>query len=746
MKRREPAEKQNIQGRQNQQSAAHPPIIEQRRMLNNGCNVDGRFVICEILSYNEVYVVYTAKQLPNSDDICVIEYFPEHISLRSDDSCEIKPTQNSEIDFAEGASCFEAEMNALFQNVSGSDSLLKVSKPFRVNGTVYVFADKHEGMTLSENIAVYGAVSEERLVEQLLPILLALKLYHDAGFTHSAISPDNFRCLIDGRLILEGFGMSGALKLPESNLRSNPYAAPELANGTMPSVVTDIYSIGAVMYTALTGTPPDRSRNENGGIVYPSSLGIKVSNQTEAAILSALNLSPNDRPQNLDRFIDILVGNVTDVRLPPMAAVKKRKLSLAIGIIIAAVILVLACTAGYLAYRSAALKNNIQDSLDTDESQTDVEQPLKAKDYIETEDYIGMDAQELNSLLAQHDVGLIKSASIYTDAYSFNTVVMQYPEAGGKVYKGGSVYIVTSMGSEQARVPDVRGMQCNAAISALEAKGLSWQLEYIISDGDMDCVLEQSTQAGRKVPFGTAIKLIIASDEVKTVNPIGGAIEILPKSVSVNIAEKVSFECKDPVSWGISDTTIADIDENGNVTAKGFGTTTVFAASEGRIATAVLTVHDMSIFAQNSISITIGQTVPISDDIAESIIDEVVWSTSDETVATIDDNGNITAVGIGNATITAQRADEIIKSISVIVSENAEYIKLIKASLYGNVEAVKQTLIDNGIEFSFVEEYSNIHPAGSVTNIEYNGYIDNDSFYINKGTKIVLHISLGKKP
>ena len=115
-------------------------------------------------------------------------------------------------------------------------------------------------------------------------------------------------------------------------------------------------------------------------------------------------------------------------------------------------------------------------------------------------------------------------------------------------------------------------------------------------------------------------------------------------------------------------------------------------------------------------------------------------------MATIDDNGNVTAVGIGSATITAHRADEIIKSISVNVSENAEYIKLIKSSLYGNCETAKHTLIDNGIEYSVVEEYSNIHAAGSVTNIEYKGYIDNESFYINKGTKIVLHISLGKKP
>ena len=746
MKRSEPVKKQINQGRQTKRSAAESPVMVQRRMLNNGCEVAGRFFICDILTYNEIYVVYTAKQISNGEDVCVIEYFPENICLRSDDSCEIKPAQNSEVAFAEGASCFEAEMNALSENISGSDSLLKVSKPFRANGTVYVSADKHDGMTLSENIAVYGAVSEERLVDQLLPILLALKFYHDAGFIHSAISPDNFRCLIDGRLILEGFGMSSALKLPESNLRSNLYAAPELAKGAIPSAVTDIYSIGAVMYTALTGTLPDRSKDENGGIVYPSSLGIKVSNQTEAAILSALNLSPNDRPQNLDRFIDVLVGNVTDVKLPPMVVVKKRKLPLAMGIVAATVIFALSGTAGYFAYRSAVLKDNIQSSLNTNDLQVDVEQPPKVKDYIETEDYIGMDAQELNSLLAQSDIGLIKSASIYTDSYDFNTVVMQYPEAGGKVYKGGNVYIVTSMGSEQARVPDVRGMQCNAAISALEEKGLSWRIEYIISDGDMDCVLEQSTQAGRKVPFGTAIKLTVASDEIKTVNPTGGEIEILPKTASVSVSEKVTFECEDSVTWGVSDTTIAEIDENGNVTAKSFGTTTVFAVSQGRIATAVLTVNDMSIFAQNSISITIGQTVPISDDIAESIIDEVAWSTSDETVATIDDNGNVTAVGIGSATITAHRADEIIKSISVNVSENAEYIKLIKSSLYGNCETAKQTLIDNGIEYSVVEEYSNIHAAGSVTNIEYKGYIDNESFYINKGTKIVLHISLGKKP
>ncbi len=746
MKRSEPAKKQDNQGRQNQQSAANPLVMMQRRMLNNGCYVDGRFVIYDILSYNEVYVIYTAKQLSSGEDICIIEYFPERICIRADDSYEIIPVPDSETAFADGASRFEAEMNAVSENVSGSDSLLKVSKPFRANGTVYAAADKHEGMTLSENIAVYGAISEERLVEQLLPILLALKFYHDAGFTHSAISPDSFRCLIDGRLILEGFGMSSAFRFTESNLRSNSYAAPELTNGALPSAVTDIYSIGAVMYVALTGTPPDRARDENGGIVYPSSLGIKVSKQTETAILSALNLSSDDRPQNLDRFIDVLVGNVTDVKLPPMIVVKKRKLPLIAGIAAAVAVFALAGAATYFAYRSVALKNVIHVSLDADNLKMDVQQPPKTKDFIETEDYIGMDAQALNSLLAQSDIGLIKSAEIYTDAYDFNTVVMQYPEAGGKVYKGGSVYIVTSLGSEQARVPDVRGMQCSSAISALESKGLSWQIDYIVSDSDKDSVLDQSTQAGRKVPFGTAIKLTVASDEVKTVYPDGEEIEILPKSVAVNVAEQIAFECNDSVTWGISDTRIAEIDENGNVIAKSFGTATVFAASGGRIATAVLTVHDMSIFTQNNLSIAVGQTVPVSEDIPESIIGEVLWTTSDETVAEIDNNGNITAVGIGSAIITAQKTDEIIKSISVTVSEKAEYIKIPKSSLYDDSEIAKQTLIDNKIEFSIVEEYSSIHSTGSVTNIEYFGYIDNDSFYINKGTKIVLHISLGKKP
>lgn len=746
MERSEPVKKQKDQERQIEQSAAEAPAIIPRRMLNNGYKIAGRFLICDILTYNDVYAVYTAKQLSNGVDICVIEYYPEHISVRSEDSAEIKPALNSEAVFAQGADSFEAEMNALFENTGGSDSLLRVSKPFRANGTVYAAADKQDGMTLSENIAVYGAVSEERLVDQLLPILLALKLYHHAGFAHSAISPDTLRCLADGRLILEGFGMSGTLKLTGGNPASDSCAAPELSMGAMPSAVTDIYSIGAVMYTALTGTPPDSLRNENGGIVYPSSLGIKVSHQTEAAVLSALNLSPNDRPQNLDRFIDVLVGNASDVKLPPMIAVKRRKLPLVIGVIASVLILALAGTAGYFAHRSSVLKNNIQSSLETGDLQTDTDQPTKPKDFIETEDYIGMDAQELSSLLAQSDIGLIKSASIYTDAYDFNRVVMQYPEAGGKVYRGGSVYIVTSMGREQARVPDVRSMQCDEAIKALEAKGLSWQIEYIPSDGDSGCVSEQSTLPGRKVPFGTAIKLTVASDRTETVNPAGGAIEILPKSAAVNVSEKASFKCEDSVTWGISDTRIAEIDENGNVTAKSFGTATVFAASNGRIATAVLTVYDMSIFVHNNLSITIGQTVPMSEDIPESIIDEIVWSTSDDQVAVVDGSGNVTAVGIGSAAITAHRADDTVKSIAVEVCENAEYTKIIKSSLYGRAEAAKKTLIDNEIEFDVVEEYSSIHSAGSVTNIEYYGYVDSESFYISKGTKIVLHISLGKKP
>jgi trimeric autotransporter adhesin len=115
------------------------------------------------------------------------------------------------------------------------------------------------------------------------------------------------------------------------------------------------------------------------------------------------------------------------------------------------------------------------------------------------------------------------------------------------------------------------------------------------------------------------------------------------------------------VSWDSSDPTVATMDNAGNATSTGPGTTTITAASEGKSGTASLQVDPVAV---TSIAVTpafdttnVGSTVQLSASIQETNAPghghTVAWSSSDDNIASVDKHGVVTGVAPGDATISA---------------------------------------------------------------------------------------------
>jgi alpha-tubulin suppressor-like RCC1 family protein len=119
------------------------------------------------------------------------------------------------------------------------------------------------------------------------------------------------------------------------------------------------------------------------------------------------------------------------------------------------------------------------------------------------------------------------------------------------------------------------------------------------------------------------------------------------------------------VHWSSSDETVATVDGTGQVTAVAQGGATITASSQGRTGTAAITVA-----ASGSPPVHSVEVDPDEADVEEGaelqlfavvktedgtrVFDRVVnWSSSDENVATVDNQGLVTGVAVGNATITA---------------------------------------------------------------------------------------------
>lgn len=112
------------------------------------------------------------------------------------------------------------------------------------------------------------------------------------------------------------------------------------------------------------------------------------------------------------------------------------------------------------------------------------------------------------------------------------------------------------------------------------------------------------------------------------------------------------------VEWSSSDESVATVDENGKVTALKAGTAIITAkALDGdKTATFTLTVKDAAASVtlnKTAIELSVGASETLTATIAPAGADDAVeWTTSDESVATVDENGKVTAVKAGTATIT----------------------------------------------------------------------------------------------
>jgi uncharacterized protein YjdB len=123
------------------------------------------------------------------------------------------------------------------------------------------------------------------------------------------------------------------------------------------------------------------------------------------------------------------------------------------------------------------------------------------------------------------------------------------------------------------------------------------------------------------------------------------------------------------VNWTSNDSSIASVDDEGNVTGKGVGSATIIAttADGGKKATCSVKVTSSgSSVAVTGIkldksSITIGvgesQTLVATIEPSNATNKKVNWATNDSAIATVDDNGTVTGKGVGNATIIATTAD-----------------------------------------------------------------------------------------
>ena len=148
---------------------------------------------------------------------------------------------------------------------------------FTGNGAPYIVLEYLEGAVLTDELYRLGGLPLRRALRIAEQIASALRVAHDAGMIHRALTSDNV-FLVDKNHSLDGvkvldFGVARCFEVQGSTRRSAPLSAPEFMAPeqlTSPDTVdlrADVYALGVILYEILTGVPP-YARGDHMSVMY----------------------------------------------------------------------------------------------------------------------------------------------------------------------------------------------------------------------------------------------------------------------------------------------------------------------------------------------------------------------------------------------------------------------------------------------------------------------------------------------
>ena len=153
----------------------------------------------------------------------------------------------------------------------------------------------------------------------------------------------------------------------------------------------------------------------------------------------------------------------------------------------------------------------------------------------------------------------------------------------------------------------------------------------------------------------SSITLNMTEVSLKALETAELSVEILPATTTNKV-----------VTWKSDNEAIATVDANGMVTAIAVGETTITATTTDGSnlsayckVTVIPTLANSITLDKTEVSFKANETVTLTPTIlpATTTNTVVVWTTTDEKVAVVDANGVVTAIGVGEATITATTTD-----------------------------------------------------------------------------------------
>jgi serine/threonine-protein kinase len=231
----------------------------------------------------------------------------------------------------------EAEAAASLQH----PNIVAVFDRGEIDGTYFIAMQFVEGRSMKELID--AGLTPQQASALVIQVLEAAKFAHRHNVIHRDLKPQNVIVDSEGRARVTDFGIARAgvseITQTGSVMGTAHYLSPEQAQGLEVTAASDLYSVGVILYEALTRRVPFEGESAVAVALKqvsqppqrPSSLNPAVSPALDAVVMRALEKDPSRRFHDADAFIAALnaaqrdpggtgEGTASYAPLPPVIA------------------------------------------------------------------------------------------------------------------------------------------------------------------------------------------------------------------------------------------------------------------------------------------------------------------------------------------------------------------------------------------------------------------------------------------
>jgi serine/threonine-protein kinase len=395
-----------------------------------------------------------------------------------------------------------------------------------LDDTYFIAMEYVEGPQLKE--LVKGGMGTKDAVDFVRQILNAARFAHRKGIVHRDLKPQNVLIDDEGRARVADFGIargeSSDITGTGSVMGTAQYLSPEQAQGKETTPRSDIYSIGVILYEALTGRVPFHGdsavavalKQVSEAPRRPSAINPNVPPALDAVVMRALAKDPDARFKDADAFLKALdaaerapdqprpedtaafaavspEGERTDVREPE--EYEERERGIGRWILIA---LLVAGVAALIAFA------------------------LTRPDRVTVPNVLGQPVSTAQERLEAE--GLEADIKPVPNAAPRDTVLEQDPVADERLDEGSTVVLTISSGPAVVEIPDVAGQSQKEATEALDDAGLEVAAKLGFSEDIPEGrAVGTEPAAGTELQTGAAVTLIISkgSNTVEVPDVIG---------------------------------------------------------------------------------------------------------------------------------------------------------------------------------------------------------------------------------